>query len=92
MSATLTRVRQLLVRIDRLDRLTEAVGRIEARQVASDPSDDLNAHEFRAFDARVGGSIGLYEGPHFCNAARVCRGSRHLGFPVDPKETAMQRF
>jgi hypothetical protein len=46
---TLTRVRQLLVRLDRLDRLTEAVGRIEARQVASDPSDDLNAHEFRVF-------------------------------------------
>jgi hypothetical protein len=39
----------MLVRIDRLDRLTEAVGRIEARQVASDPSDDLNAHEFRVF-------------------------------------------
>lgn len=48
-SATLTRVRQLLVRLDRLDRLTEAVGRIEARQVASDPSNDLNAHEFRVF-------------------------------------------
>ena len=49
MSATVSRIRQLLVRLDRLDRLTEAVGRIEARQVASDASDDLNAHEFRAF-------------------------------------------
>jgi hypothetical protein len=48
-AATLARLRQLLVRLDRLDRLTEAVGRIEARQVASDSSDDLNAHEFRAF-------------------------------------------
>ena len=49
LSATLARVRQMLVRLDRLDRLTEAVGRIEARQVASDLSDDLNAHEFRVF-------------------------------------------
>lgn len=48
-SATLARLRQLLVRLDRLDRVIEAVGRIEARQVASDPSDDLNAHEFRVF-------------------------------------------
>jgi hypothetical protein len=48
-SATVARLRQLLVRLDRLDRLIEAVGRIEARQVASDASDDLNAHEFRAF-------------------------------------------
>lgn len=48
-SATLARLRQLLVRLDRFDRLIEAVGRIEARQVASDPSDDLNAHEFRVF-------------------------------------------
>jgi hypothetical protein len=48
-SARVARVRQLLLRLDRLDRLTEAVGRIEARQVASDPSDDLNRHEFRAF-------------------------------------------
>ena len=47
--ATFLRIRQLLVRLDRLDRLTEAVGRIEARLVASDTSDDLNAHEFRAF-------------------------------------------
>ncbi len=49
LSASLARLRQLLVRLDRLDRLTEAVGRIEARQVASDPSDDLNTHEFRVF-------------------------------------------
>lgn len=48
-SATLARLRQLLVRLDRLDRVIEAVGRIEARQVASDLSDDLNAHEFRVF-------------------------------------------
>jgi hypothetical protein len=48
-SATLARLRQMLVRLDRLDRVIEAVGRIEARQVASDPSDDLNAHEFRVF-------------------------------------------
>lgn len=47
--STLARVRQMLVRLDRLDRLTEAVGRIEARQVAADLSDDLNAHEFRVF-------------------------------------------
>jgi hypothetical protein len=47
--ATFLRIRQLLVRLNRLDRLIEAVGRIEARQVASDPSDDLNAHEFRVF-------------------------------------------
>lgn len=47
--ATFLRIRQLLVRLDRLDRVIEAVGRIEARQVASDPSDDLNAHEFRVF-------------------------------------------
>ena len=43
------RIRHLLARLDRLDRLIEAVGRIEARQVASDPSDNLNAHEFRVF-------------------------------------------
>jgi Methyltransferase FkbM domain len=47
--AIVARVRQMLVRLDRLDRLTEAIGRIEARQVAADPSDDLNAHEFRVF-------------------------------------------
>lgn len=47
--ATLDRIRRLLVRLDRLDRVIEAVGRIEARQAASDPSDDLNAHEFRVF-------------------------------------------
>ena len=47
--ASLARLRQLLVRLDRLDRVIEAVGRIEARQVASNPSDDLNAHEFRVF-------------------------------------------
>jgi hypothetical protein len=45
----LARLRQLLLRLDRLDRLTEAVGRIEARQVASVSSNDLNAHEFRVF-------------------------------------------
>ena len=48
-SATVARLRQMLVRLDRLDRVIEAVGRIEARQVAADPSDDLNAHEFRVF-------------------------------------------
>ena len=48
-SATFARLRQILLRLDRLDRVIEAVGRIEARQVASDPSDDLNAHEFRVF-------------------------------------------
>lgn len=47
--ATFARLRQLLVRLDRLDRVIEAVGRIEARQVASDLSADLNAHEFRVF-------------------------------------------
>lgn len=47
--SALARLRQLLVRLDRLDRLIEAVGRIEARQVASDATTDLNAHEFRAF-------------------------------------------
>jgi hypothetical protein len=48
-AAILDRLRQILVRLDRLDRVIEAVGRIEARQVASHPSDDLNAHEFRVF-------------------------------------------
>ena len=48
-AASLARLRQMLVRLDRLDRVIEAVGRIEARQVATDLSDDLNAHEFRVF-------------------------------------------
>lgn len=48
-SAALARLRQVLVRLDRLDRVIEAIGRVEARQVALDPSDDLNAHEFRVF-------------------------------------------
>ena len=47
--ATIARLRQLLLRLDRLDRVIEAIGRIEARQVASDPSDNLTAHEFRVF-------------------------------------------
>ena len=47
--ARLARLRRLLVRLERLDRVIEAVGRVEARQIAADLSDDLRAHEFRVF-------------------------------------------
>ena len=86
-TATLARLRRLLVRLDRLDRLTEAVGRIEARQVASDPSDDLNAHEFRVFSQN--GEDGVIQ---FLLSRVTVENERFVEFGVGDYSEANTRF
>jgi hypothetical protein len=85
--ATLARLRQMLVRLDRLDRVVEAVGRIEARQVASDESDDLNAHEFRVFAQN--GEDGVIQ---FLLSRVNIRSKRFVEFGVGDYSEANTRF
>jgi hypothetical protein len=86
-SATLARLRQLLLRLDRLDRVIEAVGRIEARQVASDPSNDLNAHEFRVFSQN--GEDGVIQ---FLVSRVAIASKRFVEFGVGDYSEANTRF
>ena len=86
-SAILARVRQMLVRLDRLDRLTEAIGRIEARQVAADSSDDLNAHEFRVFSQN--GEDGVIQ---FLLSRVTIENERFVEFGVGDYSEANTRF
>jgi hypothetical protein len=86
-AAALARIRQMLVRLDRLDRVIEAVGRIEARQVASDQSDDLNAHEFRVFSQN--GEDGVIQ---FLLSRVIVEDKRFVEFGVGDYSEANTRF
>ena len=87
LTATVARARQLLVRLDRLDRVIEAVGRIEARQVAADPSDDLNAHEFRVYSQN--GEDGVIQ---FLVSRVAIENERFVEFGVGDYSEANTRF
>ena len=85
--AALDRLRRLLVRLDRLDRLIEAVGRIEARQVASDHNDDLNTHEFQVFSQN--GEDGIIQ---FLVSRVAVEKQRFVEFGVGDYSEANTRF